>query len=93
MKIAILGTGAYGLALANMFNQNDNDIVLWTRFNEEKKLLEKNRQIKSLPNVTLPLDFKYSCNMKEAIKDRDLIVMAVPAGAVNDVSMELAKYY
>ena len=93
MKIAILGTGAYGLALANMFNQNDNDIVLWTRFNEEKERLKNTRMVKSLPDITLPLDFKYSCNMKEAIKDRDLIVMAVPAGAVNDISMELAKYY
>ena len=93
MKIAILGTGAYGLALANMFNQNDNDIILWTKFKEEKEKLKNTRMVKSLPDITLPISFKYSCNMEEAIKDRELIVIAVPAGAVNDVSMELAKYY
>lgn len=93
MKVTILGTGAYGLALANMFNQNNNDIILWTKFKEEKEKLEKERKVKSLPNVILPDNFKYSCDMEEAIKDRDLIVIAVPAGAVNEISKELAKYY
>ena len=93
MKVAILGTGAYGLALANMFTKNDNDIILWTRFNEEKEKLEKERKIRSLPNITLPEDFKYTCNMEEAVKDSDLIVIAVPAGAVNEVSKELSKHY
>ena len=68
MKIAILGTGAYGLALANMFNQNDNDIILWTKFKEEKERLKNTRMVKSLPDITLPISFKYSCNMEEAIK-------------------------
>lgn len=93
MKVTILGTGAYGLALANMFNQNNNDITLWTKFKEEKESIEKINQVKTLPNINLPDNFKYSCNMEDAIKDSILIVIAVPAGAVNDISIELAKYY
>ena len=93
MKIVILGSGAYGLALANMFNENNNDITIWTKFKEEKEKIEKERKINNLPNVTLPENFKYSCNMEEAVKDKDLIVIAVPAGAVNDISKELSNYY
>lgn len=93
MKIVILGAGAYGLALANMFNENNNDITIWTKFKEEKEKIEKERKINNLPNITLPKNFKYSYNMKEAVKDKDLIVIAVPAGAVNDISKELANYY
>lgn len=93
MKVTILGAGAYGLALANMFNQNKNDITLWTKFEEEKIKLETERKVKTLPNITLPDTFKYTSNMEEAIKDSKLIVIAVPAGAVNDTSKELAKYY
>ena len=92
MKVCILGTGAYGLALANMFNQNDNDIILWSRFEEEVNTLKTTRKVKSLKDITLP-DFNYTSNMEEAVKNRDLIVIAVPAGAVNDVSKELSKYY
>lgn len=93
MKVTILGTGAYGLGLANMINKNNHDITLWTRFEEEKNILEKGEKIKALPNVILPDNFKYSTNLKEAIKDSKLIIIAVPAGAVNDVSKELANYH
>lgn len=93
MKVTVLGTGAYGLALANMLNENKNDITLWTKFKEEKENLEKEKMVKTLPGIKLPDSFKYSCNMEDAIKNSKLIVIAVPAGAVNDVSIELAKYY
>lgn len=39
MKITILGTGAYAMALANMLSYNDNDITLWSKF-EELKILQ-----------------------------------------------------
>ena len=93
MKVTVLGAGAYGLALANMLNENNNDITLWTKFEEEKEVLEKENKTKVLPNVILPSSFKYSTNMEEAIKNSKLIIIAVPAGVVNDVSMQLAKYY
>lgn len=93
MKVTIIGAGAYGLALANMFNQNKNDITIWTKFEKEKIELEQTNKVKTLPNITLPKTFKYSYNMEDAIKNSNLIVIAVPAGAVNDVSKELAKYY
>ena len=92
MKVCILGTGAYGLALANMFNQNDNDIILWSRFDEEVNTLKTTRKAKALKDITLPV-FNYTSNMEEAVKDRDLILIAVPAGAVNDVSKKLVNFY
>ena len=63
-----------------------------TKFKEEKEFLEKEKMVKTLPNIKLPDSFKYSDNMEDAIKDSRLIVIAVPAGAVNDVSKELSKY-
>lgn len=93
MKVTVLGTGAYGLGLANMLNKNNHDITLWTRFEEEKNMIEKEKKVKTLPNIILPDNFKYSTNLEESIKDSKLIIIAVPAGAVNDVSKELTKYY
>ena len=39
MKVTILGTGAYGLALSKVLVENKNEVVLWTTFEEEKKEL------------------------------------------------------
>ena len=93
MRVTVLGTGAYGLALANMLNQNNNEIILWSKFEEEITHLQKENKAKVLPNIKLPSNFKYTFNMEEAVKKSKLIIIAVPAGAVNEVSKQLAKYY
>ena len=93
MRVTVLGTGAYGLALANMLNQNNNEIILWSKFEEEITYLQKKNKAKVLPNIKLTSNFKYTFNMEEAVNKSKLIIIAVPAGAVNEVSKQLAKYY
>ena len=79
MKVTILGTGAYGLALSLMFNKNKNDILMWTKFEEEKELLEKKRKNdKLLPNIKIPENIKFTTDIKLAIEHAKLIVIAIP---------------
>lgn len=92
MNITILGTGAYGLALALMFYRNKCLVKMWTKFDEEKNMLEEKREHSIvLPGVKIPDDIKFTTDMKDACSDADLIVIAVPAGFVDSVSSEL-KY-
>lgn len=92
MNIAILGTGAYGLSLSLMFHKNNCNIRMWTKFEEEKKMLETNRENSDrLPGVKIPLEVSFTTDMKECIDGAELIVIAVPAGFVDSVSSEL-KY-
>ena len=41
MKVAILGSGAYGLALALEIYENKHNIIMWTPFEEEKESVKK----------------------------------------------------
>ena len=41
MKVTILGTGAYGIALSAMFIKNNCQITMWTKFEEEYQDLIK----------------------------------------------------
>lgn len=93
MKIAILGPGAYGLALAKMFKKNNCHIKMWSNFQEEIDELEKNRVSKKLPGIKLDDDIIFSTNMEYVVKDANLILFAVPAGYVDTVAMELKKFY
>lgn len=94
MNIAILGTGAYGLALSLMFHKNGHKIKMWTKFKEEKESILKDHENKRvLPGVKIPKDIIISNDFKEVVSDAELIVVAVPAGFVDDVSFELSKYY
>ena len=64
MKIAILGCGAYGLALSEMFSQNDCEITMWTKFDTELEDLQKNKtNTKVLPN------FKMNSKIKRGVSN------------------------
>ena len=94
MNIAILGTGAYGIALALMFHKNNNHIKMWTKFEEEKDMILKNHEnTRVMPGVKIPKDIEISNDFESVVKDANLIVVAVPAAFVDDVSFELSKYY
>ena len=93
MKTTILGTGAYAMALANMLSYNNNDITLWSKFDTEIEYIKKNKEIKSLPNIKIKNNYKYTTNIEDAINNCNLIIIAVPAFAVNDLCINLSKYY
>ena len=66
MNISILGTGAYGLALAMMFHKNKHNIKMWTKFEEEKERIVKDHENKKvLPGVKIPEDIYISNDFKE----------------------------
>ena len=85
MKVTILGCGAYGLALSLMLDKNNCDITMWTKFEEEKNMLEKERMNKNkLPNVLIPSRIKFTTNLKDSIEKSQLIIIAVPTSFVGD---------
>ena len=36
MKVGIFGCGAYGLALSSILDENNCELIMWTKFAEEK---------------------------------------------------------
>lgn len=91
MKIAILGTGAYGLALATMFHENNCVISMWSKFEKEVKELSKSRKSKTL-NIKIPNTIEFTNNMDECVLDAQIIVIAVPAQFVGDTTAQLKQY-
>ena len=54
MKVGIFGMGAYGMALSHILSQNDCDITMWSKFEEEKEQLRIERKNeKLLPGFVL----------------------------------------
>lgn len=93
MKIAILGCGAYGLALSEMFSQNNCEITMWTKFDHELEDLKENHtNTKVLPNFRINKDIKLTTDLEEAIKGKNLIVIAIPVKFVTNTIIELKKY-
>ena len=93
MKISILGTGAYGIALATVLHSNNNKVNMWTKYTEEIDSLLLNRESKRLlPGVIIPESIMISNDLEKSISESNIIVIAVPMNAVREVSKELNKY-
>lgn len=93
MKIGLFGTGAYGMALSSILTHNKCEVTMWTKFEEEKKLLDKTRKNEKLiPNFSISKDIKITTDIEECIKNKDLLIIAIPAAFVDNLCIEMQPY-
>ena len=92
MKVCILGSGAYGLALGSIFSRNKHNVVMWTFSKEEEKLLKLKRESSKLPGYIIPDNIKITSSIKRALNKSNLVVIAVPAFAVDSTSKLISKF-
>ena len=52
-RIAVIGSGSWGLALGNHLAEIGNDVKVWSFTEEEKKLINTEHQCKFIPEMTL----------------------------------------
>lgn len=79
MKICILGSGAWGTAVATVFAKNGHTVALWCREPEVVATIKTtgiNQEF--LPDVILPKQIVPIDSLQEAIGDAELIFAAVP---------------
>lgn len=91
MKVAILGCGAYGLALASILVKNKIDVTMWSYKEEEKDKLIKTRKSDKLKNYKIPECINFSNNMNEVVREKDLIVIAVPTFSFESTVIKLKE--
>ena len=93
MKIGLFGTGAYGLALSSILVNNKNEVTMWTKFEDEKNSLIENKGNETLlPGYKLDDSIKITNSVEECIKDKDLLIIAIPAAFVDGLCSEMAPF-
>lgn len=91
-KIAVIGSGGWGCAVAVMLCANGNDVTLWSWKEEERSAIEKNGENKEfLPGVKISEKIHLTCDIS-CVCDKDLIVLAVPSRAVRSTANAMAEY-
>lgn len=90
MKLAVLGSGAWGTALAIALVENGHEVTLWSYTEEESSVLRDNRENPMLKGVTLPASLKLTTNMA-AVKGCGAVVVATPSFAVRSTARALRE--
>ena len=89
-KISVIGSGGWGIALAILLHKNGHNLTIWSFDKKEAEELKTTRENKTkLPNILLPEDIKVTDNLKEAVDNKDVLILAVPSKAIRSVSKSL----
>ena len=92
MKIAILGIGTWGSALAMTLRKNNHCLSLWTFSKEEEEELKKTREPKNLPGTRFAEDIEITSSLETALRDKELIIFAVPSLFTRSVGEQVKKF-
>ena len=89
-KISVIGSGGWGIALAILLHKNGHNLTIWSFDKKEAEELKITRENKTkLANILIPENIEVTNDLKEAVSDKDILVLAVPSKAVRSVSKSL----
>ncbi|MGX7051811.1 NAD(P)H-dependent glycerol-3-phosphate dehydrogenase [Leuconostoc palmae] len=89
-KIAVLGAGSWGTALANTAAENGHDVYLWSHKEEQVNEINTHHTNKKyLPNANLSSNIRATYDMKIAVDQSEIVLSVVPTKAVREVSQRL----
>ncbi len=93
LRIAILGGGSFGTAMANIATKNGCQVTQWVRDKRTAKTMQKTHiNKKYLPNHKLDERIKFSHDLANSVKGQDLIFVVVPSSAVRETLKSIAPY-
>lgn len=92
-KIAVIGSGSWGTALAVMLDKYGHDVTMWARKEASIEKMRLDRENKEyLPNVKIGETIVLTSDLEKAVKDVQIIISAVPSKAVRETMEKLSPY-
>lgn len=92
-KISVIGAGSWGTALASVLDKNGHDVTIWSIVTEEIDMMrEKREHVTKLPGVKLSERILLTTNLEEAVKGKDLLVLAVPSVYTRSTARSMREF-
>jgi len=88
-RIAIVGAGGWGTALAALWAQDSKDVVLWGHNAERIDEMKRTRENRSyLPGIRLPASIHLTSDLND-VSTAELVVLVPPSVTVRELSASL----
>lgn len=91
-KIAILGPGSWGTALAQVLNDNGHQVCLWGDSQEQiDEINQKHTNTRYFKDIVIDEKIKATTDLKEALNDANAILFVVPTKVTRLVAKQVAE--
>lgn len=91
-KIAIIGSGSWGVALATYLANVGNQVKIWSFSEEERDLINNEKKCKFLPDLIIPDNIYCSASYEEVIKDTEFILHVTPSKFTRSTFNQYKQY-
>ena len=91
-KIAIIGSGSWGVALAVHLAKLGNNVKIWSFLEEERDIINNEKKCKFLPGLELPENIYCSTDFEEVIKDSKFIIHVTPSKFTRNTFKQYKQY-
>jgi len=89
----MIGAGSWGVALSWLLTNNGHEVTVWSALGDEIDMLEREREHKDkLPGVKLQESMKFTKSLEDAIKEKDILVLAVPSIFTRKTAAQMKPY-
>ena len=85
-NILILGSGTWGVTIANLLANNGNNVFVWGRNKEDIDNLNKTHVHKNLKYLNIDNNIKFIIDYKDVINDCSVIIYAITSNSFREVA-------
>lgn len=90
MRVTVLGSGAWGTALACELNEGGHAVRVWGHDPQRVEEINGARvNARYLPGVNLPAAIQFTSDLREALDQSKFVVMATPSKALRETAAKL----
>ncbi len=91
LRVTVLGGGSFGTAMANLAARNGCDTMMWIRDEAVAAQTQATRiNQRYLPDFTLEESLRIVSSLDEAVRNRDIILVAIPSHSFRSVLKQIA---
>ena len=89
-KVAVLGAGSWGSALANVLVENGHQVNIWTREEKQKNEINTNHTNEHyLPEFKFPDELVATTDLKQAVMNAEAILVVIPTNGIRQLARKL----
>lgn len=92
-KIAVIGAGTWGIALARVLSVKGHEVAVWSAIESEIDNLNRTRVHHMLSEMDIPDEMVFTKDMGEAMENCKVVLMAVPSVYVRTTAERIKEYF